>query len=91
MLLTKASRYFTIPYRIGYLGLGMILFFTSYYIGATMPLAEKDAEEIRTSFLEDVENIDETGIFLNNIKVALAMFVPGVGCRHWNILWTFHR
>lgn len=79
MLLTKASRYFTIPYRIGYLGLGMIVFVVSYYVGATMPLAEKDAEEIRTGFLEEIENIDETGIFLNNIKVALAMFVPGVG------------
>ncbi|MGI0024453.1 MAG: stage II sporulation protein M [Nitrososphaera sp.] len=79
MLLTKASRYFTIPYRIGYLGLGMLLFIGSYSAGAAMPLTDEDAEEIRSGFLEDIENIDETGIFLNNLQVALAMFVPGVG------------
>lgn len=79
MLLTKASRYFTIPYRIGYLGLGVVLFVASYSVGAAMPLADTEAEEIRSSFLEEIENIDETGIFLNNIQIALAMFIPGAG------------
>ncbi len=79
MLLAKASRYFTIPYRIGYLGLGALLFVASYSAGAAEPLSDEDAEEIRSGFLEDTEGIDETGIFLNNLKVALAMFVPGVG------------
>ncbi len=79
MLLTKSSRYFTIPYRLGYLGLAMMLFVASYSVGAAMPLAEKDAEEIRTGFLESIQNIDETGIFLNNVQIAFAMFIPGAG------------
>jgi uncharacterized membrane protein SpoIIM required for sporulation len=57
----------------------MILFIGSYSVGAVMPLADEEAEEIRSGFLEDIENIDETGIFLNNIEIALAMFVPGAG------------
>ncbi len=79
MLLTKASRYFTIPYRLGYLGLGVVVFAAAYSTGAAMPLDGTEAEDIRSSFLEDIENIDETGIFLNNIEIALAMFVPGAG------------
>ena len=45
----------------------------------TLPLSEQEAEDIRTEFTERVDDIDETGIFLNNIGIALAMFVPGVG------------
>jgi uncharacterized membrane protein SpoIIM required for sporulation len=79
MLLTKASRYFTIPYRLGYLGLGMVLFIASYSIGAAIPLSDQAAEEIRSGFLKDIENIDEAGIFLNNVGIAVLMFIPGAG------------
>lgn len=79
MLLTKTSKYFSIPYRIGYLALGMIPFMASYSVGAALPLTENEAGEIRSAFLEDIQDIDELGIFLNNIEIALAMFVPGAG------------
>ena len=77
MLVTKQR--FTIQYRLLYLGIGVALFAAAYSVGAAIPLAEKDAEEVRSSFLEDTQNIDEVGIFLNNIKIALAMFIPGAG------------
>jgi hypothetical protein len=79
LLLKSKSRYFSLPLRIGYLGIGTLVFVASYLVGAGLPLAEGDAETIRSSFLEDVDNIDQVGIFLNNIEVALAMFVPGAG------------
>lgn len=77
MLVSKQR--FTIKYRLLYLGIGVALFATAYSVGAAVALAEKDAEEIRSSFLADTQNIDGVGIFLNNIRVALTMFVPGVG------------
>jgi uncharacterized membrane protein SpoIIM required for sporulation len=57
----------------------MAVFMAAYAAGAAIPLGEEEAEEIRTSFLADIESIDQSGIFLNNIEIALAMFVPGVG------------
>ena len=79
MLLKSRSKYFNLPFRIGYLGIGTLIFVAAYSVGAGLSLANEDAEAIRSSFLEDVENIDQIGIFLNNIEVAIAMFVPGVG------------
>lgn len=79
MLLKSKSKYFSLPVRIGYLGIGALVFVAAYSTGAVLELSDRDAEDIRTWFLEDTQNIDQTGIFLNNIRVALAMFVPGAG------------
>lgn len=79
MLLASQSKYFSLPLRIGYLGIGALVFVCAYSLGAVATLSDQEGQEIRTWFLEDIENIDQTGIFLNNIQVALAMFVPGVG------------
>ena len=79
MLLKSQSKYFNLPLRIGYLGVGALVFAAAYSVGAGLSLSSEDAEVIRSSFLEDVQNIDQVGIFVNNIEVALAMFVPGVG------------
>ena len=57
----------------------MAAFMLAYAVGAALPLGEQEAEDVRTSFLADIETIDQTGIFLNNIAIALAMFIPGVG------------
>jgi uncharacterized membrane protein SpoIIM required for sporulation len=73
------SRRASIPYRIVFLAIGTIVFVLSYWVGAVLPLSAADAETIRSDFLAEIENIDQAGIFLNNIAVALAMFVPGAG------------
>jgi uncharacterized membrane protein SpoIIM required for sporulation len=31
------------------------------------------------NFIEQIQDINETGIFLNNLKIALAMFIPMAG------------
>ena len=79
MLLAQTSRHFSFPWRVAYLGAGMVVFMAAYAAGAASPLSEEEAEEVRTSFLADIESIDQSGIFLNNIEIALAMFVPGAG------------
>jgi hypothetical protein len=62
-----------------YLAIGMATFMIAYSVGAAIPLEDNEAEVIRSSFLEDIETIDQNGIFMNNIAIALLMFVPGVG------------
>jgi hypothetical protein len=72
-------RYFSIGYRLLYLAGGVAVFLGAYLTGAALPLNEQEAQDIVTEFTEKVNDIDETGIFLNNIGIALAMFVPGAG------------
>ncbi|MGI0025163.1 MAG: hypothetical protein ACREA4_08470, partial [Nitrososphaera sp.] len=79
MLLAQTSRHFSFPWRVAYLGAGMAVFMAAYSAGAAIPLGEEEAEDIRTGFLADIESIDQSGIFLNNIEIALAMFIPGAG------------
>jgi uncharacterized membrane protein SpoIIM required for sporulation len=57
----------------------MAVFMAAYAAGAASPLSEEEAEDVRTGFLADIGSIDQSGIFLNNIEIALAMFVPGAG------------
>ena len=74
------GHHFSIAYRFLYLGMGVAVFLAVYYIGAAMLiLPSQDAQTIRDDFTKQTENIDQTGIFLNNVRVVLAMFVPGVG------------
>jgi len=56
-----------------------VVFVAAYSAGAAIVLSENDAEDIRASFLEEIDGIDQSGIFLNNVQIALSMFVPGVG------------
>ena len=66
-------------WRLVYLAAGMATFLVAYSVGTVLPLDEQEAEEIRSSFLEDIGSIDQTGIFLNNVEIALAMFIPAAG------------
>jgi hypothetical protein len=55
------------------------MFLASYCIGAQLPLTQQDAEVIASEFMAHAQDIDQAGIFLNNIEIALGMFVPGFG------------
>ncbi len=79
MLLSQTTKHFTLPWRVAYLAAGMLVFVLAYAAGSSIPLGEKEAEDVRNGFLADIENIDQNGIFLNNIEIALAMFVPAAG------------
>jgi hypothetical protein len=79
MLLAQTTKHFSFPWRVAYLGAGMVVFIAAYAIGAAIPLGETEAEEVRSGFLADIESIDQSGIFLNNIEIALAMFIPAAG------------
>jgi hypothetical protein len=62
-----------------YLAFGVAAFLISYSAGAAVPMTDEEAEELRKQFSEQIEGIDQYGIFLNNIRIALGMFVPAFG------------
>ena len=65
--------------RLLYLAFGVAAFLISYSIGAAIPLSDEEAKEIRDQFSNQIEGIDQNGIFLNNLKIAFGMFVPALG------------
>lgn len=42
-------------------------------------MTDEEAKELKKQFAEQIEGIDQNGIFLNNIRIALGMFIPGLG------------
>jgi CBS domain-containing protein/uncharacterized membrane protein SpoIIM required for sporulation len=59
---------------------GMIVFITAYFVGATfVNLNPSQAEFIKRDFEKQIKGINQYGIFANNVRVALAMFIPGFG------------
>jgi uncharacterized membrane protein SpoIIM required for sporulation len=65
--------------RLLYLAFGIAAFLIAYSAGAAVPLSDEEAKEVREQFSEQIEGIDETGIFVNNVRIALGMFIPGLG------------
>jgi uncharacterized membrane protein SpoIIM required for sporulation len=65
--------------RLLYLAFGVAGFIVAYSAGAAVPLSDEEAKELREQFSEQIEDIDQYGIFLNNIRIALGMFIPALG------------
>jgi hypothetical protein len=70
---------FKIKRRLLYLGFGAAAFLIAYSIGAAIPISDDEAAQVRREFADQIGNIDETGIFVNNVRIALGMFIPAVG------------
>jgi hypothetical protein len=65
--------------RIIFLVIGIAGFMAAYSIGSAVPLSDQDAKELRKQFSNQIGGIDQTGIFLNNVRIALGMFIPAGG------------
>ncbi len=70
---------FRIKRRLMYVGIGAAAFLIAYSIGAAIPMSEEEAAEVRKQFAEQIDGIDQNGIFLNNFRISLIMFIPAVG------------
>lgn len=66
-------------WRLIYLAFGAAAFLIAYSIGAAVPMSEEEAEMLTREFSKQIEGIDQNGIFLNNVRITLIMFVPAVG------------
>ncbi|HEY6164792.1 MAG TPA: stage II sporulation protein M [Nitrososphaeraceae archaeon] len=58
---------------------GAVAFLVAYSAGATFNMSKKEAEDLKGQFAKQIVRIDQNGIFNNNVKVALIMFIPGIG------------
>ncbi|MFN4336849.1 MAG: stage II sporulation protein M [Candidatus Nitrosocaldus sp.] len=65
--------------RLLLLVIASLAFIAFFNLGANSEINEQDAKKITEQFKEMVENIDAYGIFLNNLRIALAMFIPALG------------
>src|SRR5918996_2095518 len=57
----------------------MVVFIIAYSIGAATDLNRTEAENLRQQFNEQVKDIDLNGIFMNNLRISLGMFIPALG------------
>jgi len=62
-----------------YLAFGAAAFLIAYSAGAAIPMTNDDAAQVRRDFSDQIGGIDQNGIFFNNVKIALGMFIPAGG------------
>ncbi|MFQ5969490.1 MAG: stage II sporulation protein M [Nitrososphaerales archaeon] len=65
--------------RLSFVAIAAAVFAAVYSLGAAATLSDEEAREIKESFGEQVRGIDAIGIFLNNFRIAAAMFIPAFG------------
>ena len=57
-----------------------VLFFLGiFYAGYSFKMDESFSKELSKNFINQIKDIDEFGIFFNNLKIALVMFIPIIG------------
>lgn len=71
--------YFNVKRRLIYLAIGTLAFMIAFSAGAEINLSEKEAKDLKGQLTKQIVNIDQNGIFINNVKVALGMFIPAIG------------
>ena len=65
--------------RLIYLIFGASTFLIAYSAGAAIDLGSINADNLKRQFVDQIKGIDQIGIFVNNVKIALIMFFPVVG------------
>jgi stage II sporulation SpoM-like protein len=70
---------FNIRQRVIYVALGVVAFLIAYSAGAAVHMGKQQTEDLRRHFAEQIRGIDQNGIFINNARIALGMFVPAAG------------
>ena len=65
--------------RLLYLAFGAVAFLIAYSVGAAINMSKKEAEDLKGQFAKQITRIDQNGIFINNVKIALGMFIPAIG------------
>lgn len=69
----------TFKIRLLFLFIAMFFFLGVFYLGFSFKMDESFSKELSKNFMNQISGIDEFGIFLNNFKISLVMFIPVVG------------
>jgi len=59
--------------------MGAAAFLVAYYVGASLKLTDNEATDLKKQFSQQIQGIDQYGIFLNNVRIDLGMFIPAFG------------
>ncbi|MGD1839129.1 MAG: stage II sporulation protein M [Nitrososphaeraceae archaeon] len=51
----------------------------SFNLGAKIDLSNEQSKSLKEEFEKKTKDINEYGIFMNNLLIALGMFIPGFG------------
>src|SRR5919107_4233884 len=70
---------FSFKKRLFFFLMAMFLFLGLFQLGFSIKLDKSFSEELSKNFKNQLQGIDEVGIFLNNFKIALVMFIPILG------------
>lgn len=65
--------------RFTFIGIAAAAFAAMYSAGAASTISDEEAKNIKDLFGEQVKGIDAIGIFINNFRIAAAMFIPAFG------------
>lgn len=65
--------------RFAFLAIAAAAFAAAYSAGAATIMTDEEAKTLKDEFEKQVEGVDGIGIFLNNIRIAAVMFIPGFG------------
>lgn len=69
----------TFKNRLVFFFIAMLFFLGIFYLGFSFRMDESFSKELSKNFINQISDIDEFGIFLNNLKIALVMFIPVIG------------
>ena len=69
----------TFKKRLVFFFIAMLFFLSIFYLGFSFRMDESFSKELSKNFINQISDIDEFGIFLNNLKIALVMFIPVIG------------
>jgi uncharacterized membrane protein SpoIIM required for sporulation len=69
----------SIKKRLLFFFIAMLFFLGVFYLGFVFKMDESFSKELSKNFMNQIHDIDEFGIFLNNLKIALVMFIPVIG------------
>lgn len=62
-----------------YFSAGIIVFLIAYSAGASVKLSINEANSLKQQFNKEIRGIDQSRIFLNNVRLCLGMFIPAIG------------
>src|SRR5574341_673479 len=65
--------------RFAFLAIAAAVFVGAYSVGAATTMCDEEAQSLKHEFESQIKGVEGSGIFLNNIKIALTMFIPGFG------------
>lgn len=69
----------TFKKRIFYFSLGVVFFLSMFIAGFSVKMDESFSKELSKNFVNQLGSLDEYNIFINNIEIALVMFIPVIG------------